>query len=105
MTEPTEILEKQTPPSSPQVKEEAVVEKKLWSYEDVKHTLHPDLHDKCDLMWEEIDLVLTDWLGWDYQGDIDLSGCQTWKCVCECLWKHKGLVFCDDDYGILNNLE
>lgn len=79
--------------------------KKVWTWEDVKETLHPDLHEQCEMMWEEIDLVLREWLDWDYQGECDMKGCQTWKCVCECLWKHKGLEFCDDDYGILNHLD
>ena len=97
MTEPSE-----EPVPETQVAEVAV--KKVWSEEEIKQTLHPALHEEYEMMWGEIDLVLTDWLGWHYQGECDLSECQTWKCVCECLWKHKGLEFLDD-YGILKNLD
>ena len=48
--------------------------KKVWSDEDMKQTLHTALHEQYEMMWEEIDLVLTDWLGWDYQGECDYSG-------------------------------
>jgi len=98
MTEPSE-----EPVPETQVAEEVAV-KKLWTEEEIKQTLHPALHEEYEMMWGEIDLVLTDWLGWHYQGECDLSECQTWKCVCECLWKHKGLEF-RDDYGILKNLD
>ena len=78
---------------------------KLWWWEDVKETLHHSLQDECQDVWPEIDRVLTDVLHWHYKGECDLSECQTWKEVCECLWKHKEKGEFSDDYGILNVLD
>ncbi len=40
--------------------------------------------------WDAIQGRMSDLLHWEYEGEVDLSACKSWRCVAECLWKHKG---------------
>ena len=69
-----------------------------WSWRHMKASLHPSLQLIArEGQWLNLDDALDDVFdGWDYAGEVDLSKCETWKCVCECLWKHKGVEFSDE---------
>ena len=40
--------------------------------------------------WTQLRELCDSELGWEYDGTCDIKECDTWRCLVECLAKHKG---------------